>query len=64
MPARPELYHLSYNPQPYFALVIFQIGPYVFVRGHPETRSSYLCLPVVGITGRNHHAQHLANYFA
>jgi hypothetical protein len=55
MLARQALYHLSHTSSPFIALVIFQVGSFVFAHGWPQTvilLSMAFC--VTGITGMSH----------
>jgi hypothetical protein len=42
--AKQMLYHFSHMPNPFFALVILQIGFHIFAWASLQLQSSYLCL--------------------
>jgi hypothetical protein len=42
--SRHALYHLSHIPQPFFALLVFQIESFIFAQGQPGLLFSYLHL--------------------
>jgi hypothetical protein len=57
------LYHLSHTCQPFFALVIFQIGYDVFAQAILDSSPSMSTSEVAGMTGMHHHTQSIRFHY-